>query len=315
MTELLSKRLIFLILLLSIIFINGCNKAVSTPQIVIQQSAQLPTKSITQLPSQISILPQNPTTTSTITAESSIAPSPTATQLVVVTSPWTYHEAGSATVPILLYHHIADIEPTSRYAVSLDNFRNQIQKLSELRYETITPGYLADVITKGGLLPERPIIITFDDGSIDVYNNAFRVMKEKGFVGAFYIVSSYIGANDIVTPTQLIEMAADGWEIGSHSMSHNDLTKSSDQLSIELLQSRKDIEKITGLEVTSFAYPYGLANSEVINKTYNSKYKTAMGLGKSVTHSEWDLFYLNRREVQGTMTLELFLTLLPWTLP
>ena len=90
----------------------------------------------------------------------------------------------------------------------------------------------------GGELPARPVIITFDDGNLNIYQNAFPIMHELGFVGVVYIVADHLQLNTYMDVEQLQEMADDGWEIGSHSMSHSDLTVDYSIASYEILQSR-----------------------------------------------------------------------------
>jgi peptidoglycan/xylan/chitin deacetylase (PgdA/CDA1 family) len=159
------------------------------------------------------------------------------------------------------------------------------------------------------------VVITFDDGNLDVYENAFPVMKELGFVGAIYIVANRLKAKDFISAEQLSEMAKTGWEIGSHGMSHIDLTQNHDLASYEILQSRLDIEEAVSVTVTSIAYPYGTVDSFVAQKVSDYGYYDAMGLGVSWRHTWGTLYYLNRREVHGDGSLTEFTALLPWSGP
>ena len=162
-----------------------------------------------------------------IPADTAIPPPPTA----IVT--WVWHDAGQATLPILLYHHIASDGGENRYYVNPENFRQQMHALRDWGYTSITPSYLAQVLIHGGELPERPVIITFDDGNEDVYINAFPILQEFGFVGTFYIVADKIGSYNLVDAEQLRELVSAGWEIGSHSSTHLDLTSDYSQMEYE----------------------------------------------------------------------------------
>ena len=86
------------------------------------------------------------------------------------------------TVPILVYHSIPNSSaPDSRYEVSKDNFNDQMEQLRYWGYSTITVEQLVNHINRGHSLPPRPIVISFDDGYLDVYENAFPIMEKFGF--------------------------------------------------------------------------------------------------------------------------------------
>jgi peptidoglycan/xylan/chitin deacetylase (PgdA/CDA1 family) len=190
-----------------------------------------------------------------------------------------------------------------------------MQRLHDWGYITITPSQLAQVLLFGGELPSRPVIITFDDGDLDVYQNAFPVMQEFGFVGAFYIVTNYLGGESFISEEQLKELHTAGWEIGSHSASHLDLTTNHDSMNHELVDSKITIQQIISDTVNTVAYPYGIIDEYVINKTKKYGYQAGLGLGISNTHTLGTLFYLNRREVKFDYDIEAFSILLPWVGP
>jgi len=213
-------------------------------------------------------------------------------------------------MPILLYHHVNDGPDRGRYYVSIDNFRAQMHYLYKEGYTTITPAYLADVLTKGGELPPKPVIITFDDGASDVIQNALPIMESYGFVGAFYVVDTYVDTEGMITSADLKDLVSRGWEIGSHTKTHADLTKDHDQLYEELSQSAVDLGSITGVKVVTIAYPFGLMDEVVVGKVAEYRFKAAMGLGTLNTHSLGTIYYLSRREVQDGYDLEQFIALL-----
>ncbi|HNZ14212.1 MAG TPA: polysaccharide deacetylase family protein [Anaerolineaceae bacterium] len=215
------------------------------------------------------------------------------------------------TVPILLYHHIND-EQDNRYTVSTEDFAAQMQQLHALGYQSITIADLSHVITQGGELPERPIIITFDDGNLDIYQKAMPIMQQYGYVGVMYIVANRLESDDFLHASELQNMVALGWEIGNHSMTHSDLTAEGVDLYFEMVESRVRIERATGSDVTSFAYPFGVINETVVQKIYEYGYFSAVGLGTGWEQSFNNLYYLTRREVMGEASVEEFTALLPW---
>lgn len=183
--------------------------------------------------------------------------------------------------------------------------------LAQMGCETISVSLLREAILQGADLPSRPILITFDDGHLDNYTTAFPIMRRLGLRGALYIVANRLGAEGFLSSAQIEEMLAEGWDVGSHSMTHPDLIKiSRTALRQELLGSRQQLEQALGVEVRSFAYPFGLFNAQVAAQLSSYGYEMAMGLGKRTLHGPGSLFYLERREVHGTMDLDQFAALL-----
>lgn len=252
------------------------------------------------------------TPTATFTPQPTDTPTPTDTPLPTETPSLVWNPPGYVKAPILLYHHVSDIGAGNRYYVTVDDFRSQMEALRDWGYSTITPSYLLEVLINGGDLPSQPLIITFDDGNYDIYENAFPIMREFGFVGAFYIVANRLQAKDFVNPEQLQEMAGAGWEIGSHSMTHADLALDYSNIQYEILQSRLTLEDATGKNIDTFAYAYGKTDGFVTDKVAEYGYRGAMGLGTSWEHYLGTMFYLSRIEIHGEYSLATIETLLPW---
>jgi peptidoglycan/xylan/chitin deacetylase (PgdA/CDA1 family) len=269
-----------------------------TPSLTASQTA---TSTLTLAPTE--------TPTATFTATPTLEPSPT------VTPTWILNNTGKVIAPILLYHHIADIDPPNRYYISPKVFQEQMEALKSWGYTALPISTIVETIMKGGELPERPVVITFDDGNEDVYTNAFPIMQKLGFVGTFFIVGKTVGADKIVTVDQLDEMIAAGWEVGSHSMSHQDLTKMHDNVQYEIGMSKANLEKELNTKVHVFAYPYGIMDSFLVTKVQNYGYLAAVGLGTTYEHGWSTLYYLSRIEVQYSYDLEKFGSILPWQGP
>ena len=261
-----------------------------------------PTASITPPPT------ENPT--QTFTPIPSQTPTPTYTPSFTPTPTWVYNEPGQVVAPVLLYHHIRGESSNTRYSVSIPDFRAQMQTLYDNGYTAITMSMLLDALIFGRDLPPKPVVITFDDGHQSVYDNAFPIMQDFGFPGVFYIVANRInGAQDFVDVDELRTMIDAGWEIGSHSYTHPDLTKNRANAAYEVGQSKVDLQNALGVEVTSFAYPYGAVDSFVAQQVSQAGYRAGIGLGLSITHTWNSIFYLHRIEIHGDFSLETFYNL------
>jgi peptidoglycan/xylan/chitin deacetylase (PgdA/CDA1 family) len=256
------------------------------------------------------------------TPVSSLTPTlpPTATPTlrpptVTPTATWIFQPAGEVTCPILLYHQIEDINPPSQYYMPPNDFKAQMEALHDWGYTPIPISLLAEAITTGAELPPRPIVITFDDGDENVYTNAFPVMRDLGFPGVLYIISSALGSRSHLTSTEVLEMVVAGWEVGSHSTTHINLMNNHAQTWAEASVSRQDLKAELGIPINTFAYPYGAADTFVMQKISQYGYLAAVGLGISSKQGPDNQFYLNRIEVKYGTTMDEFATLLPWSDP
>jgi len=273
-------------------------------------ATQTPFQAFTNTPVTI---PPTFTPISTHTSSPTSTPLPTETPIPTPTSSLEWYAPGDVIAPILLYHHVADVDDQNRYYVSIADFRAQMEALRSWGYTAITVTDLVNVLINGGELPNRPVVITFDDGNLDVYQNAFPILHEMGFVATTYIVANRLQSRYFVDVEQLQEMADDGWEIGCHAMSHADLTIDHSMANYEMAQSRANLEEATGEQVDTLAYPYGKTDEFITSKVSQYGYSAGMGLGSSYEHTLSSLFYLSRIEVHGEYGLAQFAALLPWS--
>lgn len=259
------------------------------------------------------VIPPTYTPTNTDTPLPTDTPIPTETPLPTDTPAPVYNPPGEVIAPILLYHHVSDTGNGNRYFITPDVFRAQLQALRDWGYTSVTVSDLVNALVNGGNLPVRPVAITFDDGNIDIYQNAFPIMQEMGFVGTFYIVANRLQSKYYVHADQLQEMINAGWEIGCHGMSHIDLTLDHSVIGYEVASSRSILEDALGVSVKTFAYPYGIIDDFVVSKVSEYGYQAGMGLGTSWRHTWGTLFYLSRIEVQSSYDMNKFASLLPWS--
>jgi len=219
-----------------------------------------------------------------------------------------------ATVPVLLYHDIPKQSTTSdRYDVSAARFDEQMRQLRDWGYSTITIQQLVNHINKGHRLPPRPIVITFDDGYQNIFANAFPIMERYGFTGTVYIVANRLKSDGFMNQKELKQLLDSGWEVGSHGMTHTELTQNHALVRREVLQSRLDLNDALGIKVFSFAYPFGSLDWFISSKVLDYGYFAAVGVGNLSLHSSGTVYNLSRREVQGDASLEDFTEMLPWT--
>ena len=217
--------------------------------------------------------------------------------------------AENFTVRVLLYHNVSltEEDPENIYTMPLSEFREQMEWLNRNGYRCLTVSDMLNAVS-GGKLSENSVAISFDDGYPGVYTYAFPVMTEYGFPATEYLVAGKIGTPKNLTAEMIREMHDAGWEIGSHGMTHSDLTDHID-LDSEICGSRKLIASLTGIplrDISSFAYPYGSADETVMNKVWKCGYLSGGGLGQIPVDAGQNRFYFSRYPVTPDMTIERF---------
>lgn len=123
----------------------------------------------------------------------------------------------------------------------------------------------------------RGIVLTFDDAWADNHANALAPLAAHRLPATLYVPSRLLGSPGYMTRSQLREMAAAGIAIGAHSRTHADLrTCGRDELHREVRGSKDDLEDLIGRAVTSFAYPVGLLNDEIVHAVTAAGFTSAM---------------------------------------
>jgi peptidoglycan/xylan/chitin deacetylase (PgdA/CDA1 family) len=169
--------------------------------------------------------------------------------------------AMTAKVPIMMYHHVS-AKPTKNsldygLTVKTPDFVAQMDYLTKNGYHAITLTTLFDNMYYGVALPTHPIIISFDDGYKDNYTDAFPVLQRHHFVAEINIITGMIGGS-YLTWDQIRQMAADGIEIGSHTIHHISLADVAPQTAIkELHDSKATLEQQLSTPIQFFCYPAG----------------------------------------------------------
>lgn len=195
--------------------------------------------------------------------------------LCVVT--WLFH-GKDASVPILNYHQINDTAKNP-LTVNVEQFDAQMKFLSENGYHTITPDEMLDAWENGTKLPEKPVIITFDDGYVDNFNNAFPILQKYNLKATIFLISDYLGVYpNYVTWDQAKTMQDSGLiNLESHTLNHATLTElqSTREIQNELFGSKQAIEFKLNNHVKYVAYPCGAYNDEIMRLTEEAGYRGA----------------------------------------
>jgi peptidoglycan/xylan/chitin deacetylase (PgdA/CDA1 family) len=172
-------------------------------------------------------------------------------------------------VPILTYHSLDD--SGSVISMGKDLFERQVRDLAARGFVGIPLHELLAGWRGGGPLPERPVVLTFDDGFRNVFEHALPCLAEIGFRATVFPVAGWLGRDNdwpsqpagvprmpLMDSAQLRELVAAGWGIGAHTVDHPHLTDcASSLLEDEIVGGRHRLEDLLDTAVDTFSYPYG----------------------------------------------------------
>jgi peptidoglycan/xylan/chitin deacetylase (PgdA/CDA1 family) len=162
-------------------------------------------------------------------------------------------------VPVLCYHRISD-GSKSDYRVSPATFTSHMKILADSGYHSISPAQLYDYLVYNKTLPEKPVLITFDDSRVEHSLIAAPVMEKYGFRGTFFIMTITYNKKNYMTTDQIAQLAKSGHTIGLHSWDHSMVTKYKEAADWQkqVVGPKKKLEGIVGKAVEYWAYPNGV---------------------------------------------------------
>ena len=177
-------------------------------------------------------------------------------------------------IPILMYHYVRNVDPNQdslgwRLSISPEKFEQQLAYLKQENYKTI---HLSDL--HRGYVPEKSIILTFDDGLIDFYTTAFPLLQKYGFTASAAIIENNIGHPQHMNLNQLKDIHSAGIEIISHTLTHPDLSKLSYENADKEIRESKKIADL--FQTQSFVYPAGKYNHQTIKILQGNEYSIAL---------------------------------------
>lgn len=204
-------------------------------------------------------------------------------------------------VAVLMYHHVGpEREPRCLgLTVSPEAFARHVSTLSAMGYTAITPDDWVAYVHGAREIPERCVMITFDDAYQDLIEHALPVLERKSFPATVFVPTSLIGKSiqcnprepdatlPIMTVAEIAEWTSRGMIFGAHSRNHIDLTACPVAVARgEIEGSQVDLANITHGRVGCFAYPYGKLNDEVeqmVEKCFDIAFTTVEGINDAGT--------------------------------
>lgn len=230
---------------------------------------------------------------------------------------------------VLIYHKVND-HPANLLSVSTGLFRKQMEYLTK-HYNVIPVSEIASKVAEGSNFEPRTIAITFDDGYLDNYTNAYPILAELNMPATIFIPAGYMGRgtilphdrafnhefNPLLDWDQITRMSSEKIAFGGHTVHHTVLTSVDDKTAAnEITGSKRIIENKLGMEASFFAYPVGTRreyNQEHVALVEKAGYKAAFtGVAGSIgpgtplfeiprCNVEPESFFVFKRVLDGSM--------------
>ena len=174
--------------------------------------------------------------------------------------------------PVISYHNVGTprVDEYPGLTTPIAEFEAQIRLLSKMGYTSILPEDWLSWRDAGASLPEKPIMLVFDDAYYEAAVTAFPLLQRHGFRAACMVVTSCIGTTNrwdeeagrpsfqLMNESQIREWSQKGIEFGGHTSRHPELPFESDErVEDEIAQCRIDLTRVLGNPPVSFAYPFG----------------------------------------------------------
>ncbi len=213
----------------------------------------------------------------------------------------------SSIVSVLGYHDFRERGGTPMM-IAADKFRLQMQAIRDSKIPVISMRDLLAWKRGEKNIPEESIVITMDDGWVGVYQYAYPVLKEMGFPFTIYLYKKYVNSGGrSLTWAQIREMMENGAEVGSHSVSHENMTSKhgkndaayQEWIVAELRESKEFLEKNLGVPMMSFAYPYGNHNEDIMKATMEAGYAAAVTVSPQKTSWDSEMGRISRYIIHG----------------
>jgi peptidoglycan/xylan/chitin deacetylase (PgdA/CDA1 family) len=177
-------------------------------------------------------------------------------------------------LPILTFHDFADDRAAISFPAQL--LRRALARVQANGYRTLPLAEVKPLLAHRQPLPDRAVVITFDDGYQSVYEQALPILQEFGMCATVFLTTGSpdrAATNDqarsldgrkLLNWNQVDEMSRFGVAFGAHTLTHPDLTcLSGEKAEHEIVASKAALEEALGATVTTFAYPFGRYNARV----------------------------------------------------
>ncbi|AAU15305.1 TPA: polysaccharide deacetylase family protein [Bacillus cereus] len=227
-------------------------------------------------------------------------------------------------IPVLMYHHLLknnekQSQPNFKNkgtVLTVEQFEKQMKYLEDNDYHTLTLQEFEDFIERGRKLPEKSVLITFDDGLKSNYIYAYPILKKyQMHAVAFVITSRLTEETENFNPRKLqslskteLDQMRDVFEIGSHTNNlHNRSNREVDLIDKEQETVKKDIQESKEILKTDyFCYPFGIYNQKSIEILNDLKFHLAFTTNEGYATQENKRLEINRFGISPQVDMKKF---------
>jgi peptidoglycan/xylan/chitin deacetylase (PgdA/CDA1 family) len=191
----------------------------------------------------------------------------------------------ATTVPVLCYHDLrawtARDNAHGRQLLVLppDRFRAQLDTLAEAGFATISPDAYAAHVATGASLPDRPVLLSFDDSRGNQATEALPQLQARGMTGTFFVMTIVLDDPGWLSRDDLRRMADAGMTVAAHTYDHGRVDRYGEaDWAVQLEQPREELERVVGRPVEHFAYPGGTWHPPALHRLAAAGYRSAYQL-------------------------------------
>jgi len=213
---------------------------------------------------------------------------------------------GYQVVPILCYHHFSE-NCSSNTCIPTHIFDQQMKYLKDNGFRVIGLSELLGFLQYRHAIPKKSVAITIDDGFRSGYEIAYPILKKYGFTATFFVYTDFVDTSkNSITWDQLRELKKDGFEIGSHTLSHCDLTKEKEgekdqvylaRITKELKSSKQIIDNKLEQDTIYLSFPYGTYNQTILRICEQEGYEIAVSVERGGNPFFADPLFLKRDQM------------------
>ena len=219
----------------------------------------------------------------------------------------------SARIPVLLYHAVTDDPPPwiDQFTVRPRQFLAQLDAIRDSGRTPLTATGLTEALAGRAPLPDRPVVITIDDGFADLPGFTAPALAERGLTATAYLTTGALSGDPacllppapMMTLRQVKEVADCGLEIGAHTVTHPQLDTLSPALVLhELCSPKAVLEDLLGEPVPAFAYPHGYNSPRVRRLVREAGYSSATAVRNALSSTRDDPYRIARLMLKSTDT-------------
>lgn len=204
-------------------------------------------------------------------------------------------------LPIIMYHYVEYVKDENdlirkKLDINPYLFEGHLRSLHNADYITYFIKDIPDILGGNIENAKKTIFLTFDDGYEDFYTVVFPLLKKYQMKATIYIIYDFIGRKGFLTEKEIRELIESGLiEIGSHTLDHVYLKQAPESvIRKQIIESKKKFEERFGIEIKTFAYPYGAFTKEAIDIVREAGYTAAVSVIPGMQQSKENLLYLSR---------------------